>query len=79
MPSHRIAAQWESYRKNVIPPGAPEVQVTECRRAFLAGAAAFFNEIQNVLSPSTDVTDADVAQLDGLVQELRAMAEQEAV
>ena len=37
---NRIAAQFESFRKDVIPVDAPVVQVTEMRRAFYAGAAA---------------------------------------
>jgi len=36
----RIQESFDSYRREVIPPDASLVQVTECRRAFFAGAQA---------------------------------------
>ncbi len=32
-----VAGMWRSFRKNVIPPTAAQVQVIECKRAFYAG------------------------------------------
>lgn len=40
MSAGRIERQWRSYRAEVLPAGAPTVQVIECRRAFYAGAQA---------------------------------------
>jgi hypothetical protein len=34
----RIENGWESYLKEVIPKGASQIQVIECKRAFYAGA-----------------------------------------
>jgi hypothetical protein len=33
-----VRKEWESYRRSVLPATAPEIQITECRRAFYAGA-----------------------------------------
>lgn len=37
-----IAEHWEDYQRMVVPPDAPAEQVTECRRAFYAGAHAAY-------------------------------------
>ena len=41
MPLMTIEEAWESYRKTVIPEGAPPIQIDECRKAFYAGCATF--------------------------------------
>lgn len=38
--SGAIRAEFDRYRRAVMPDDASEAQVTECRRAFFAGAAA---------------------------------------
>jgi len=40
-PQRTLQQQFIDFRFNVIPPDAPEIQVTEMRRAFYAGAKAF--------------------------------------
>lgn len=37
-----VEGMWRTYARNVLPPDAPTVQHTECRRAFYAGAWALF-------------------------------------
>jgi hypothetical protein len=37
-----VFEEWTDYLGKVVPKGADEVQVEECRRAFYAGAWAFY-------------------------------------
>jgi hypothetical protein len=63
---------WDSYQRDVLPPTASEVQRTETRRAFYAGAAAMFGAmIAATDTPGPDATDADVACVDALVAEVK--------
>jgi len=64
---------WELYRK-VIPAQASEVQVTETRTAFYAGASHLFAQVMLRLDPDKDPTDGDLAVLDGIHEELVAFA-----
>lgn len=64
---NRVERLWLQYREAVIPPDAPSVQLTECRRAFYAGAHAFFTETLVLIDPSAGPTDEDVRKL-GLMQ-----------
>lgn len=43
MRRRRIHEKWDSYRREVLPSTAPQVQIVECRRAFYAGAAALLS------------------------------------
>ena len=65
-----IGEQWESFRKEYVPADAASVQVTETRRAFYAGAAAFFGGIYQSLDDGAETTDEDVAKLAAMHQEL---------
>lgn len=38
-----IQEQWNIYRAEVVPANAPDIQVTECRVAFYAGAHVMLN------------------------------------
>jgi hypothetical protein len=61
-----LARSWQSYRDQVIPPNAPEIQLLECRRAFYAGAAGF-------LASATRLAIADAADpVETLREELLA-------
>lgn len=42
MKRFRLLEEWNSFRANVIPVNASEIQITEMRRAFYAGAVATF-------------------------------------
>jgi hypothetical protein len=50
-----IESQWDSYRLNAMPKDASAVQVSECRRAFVAGAVALD---QTLLDIPHDAVDA---------------------
>lgn len=69
-----LEAEWEDYRRKVIPLHAGEVQVAESRRAFFAGAASVYNLITERLEPGQEATDNDLKFLDDLNTELREFA-----
>jgi hypothetical protein len=65
-----IKSEWESYRTQVLPKHAPPIQIMECRRAFYAGAEAFFRCVFDV--SGADVSeDAGAEYLETLNQELQ--------
>ena len=64
-----IRDHWMEYRIGVLPKTAPQVQVTECRRAFFAGAMAFFT-LMNEASADPKSEEQGAAELEKLHQEL---------
>jgi hypothetical protein len=69
-----ITEAWEDYAAKVLPPGAPEVQRTECRRAFWAGAAACFFGVLRRLDGGTEPTESDLRFMDEVKTEFDAYA-----
>lgn len=69
-----ISNQWDSYREEVVPAEAPPEQVTECRRAFFAGAHALLYTVMRVMDSGEEPTDRDMAQMDAIDKELRDFA-----
>lgn len=43
-----VAECWESYRTEVMPKVVPEVQSTECRRAFYGGVGSILGLMSNL-------------------------------
>lgn len=74
MSAKRFADAWDKYARDVLPKEAPEVQRVECRRAFYAGGAALFYAILSGVGRGEQVTDAEIALLDGIKDELEAYA-----
>ena len=72
--SKRIEAGWERYRQEVIPSGAPPVQIDETRNGFYAGAHHLLWCVMNALEPGTEPTPADLVLLDEIHGELQAFA-----
>jgi hypothetical protein len=62
-----IEKHWRSFRENVIPHDAPEIQVTESKRAFYAGAIVMFCKMQCVVGMGPD--EAGVGRLEALQKE----------
>lgn len=62
-----IAAQWVNFSLAILPADASQVQRTEMRKAFYAGAAAMLGECGAIADLSDD---AGVAVLEGLHQEV---------
>ena len=68
-----IEAGWISLRLyGIPPPGAPDIQVEEMRRAFFAGAHHLFASIMTVLEPGTEPTANDLERMDKIHRELDA-------
>jgi hypothetical protein len=67
-----IAEIWASYRERVIPSDTPEVQVTECKRAFYAGVAGFISMLTEIESLSSASEEAVTSYLDSVDEELAA-------
>ena len=74
MRQNRIQEEWLSYRERVLPKNATPVQIQECRRAFYAGARAFFHCCIRTLGSGDDVTDADLQMLKDADGELEDFA-----
>lgn len=70
-----IEAGWEGLRLMSIPPDAPQVQITEMRNAFFAGASHLFSSIMNMLDPGKEATEADTRRLDLISKELAEFIE----
>lgn len=70
-----IEQHWLSYRTIVVPKDTSPVQVSECRRAFYAGAQSFYSCMLANLSGGGDrVTPRDMALLNELERELEDFA-----
>ena len=67
----RIQQAWESYLQAVVPTAAPAVQITECKRAFFAGAAAAF-AVFTAIGDDAVSEDEGVSRLEDLQFEMDA-------
>jgi hypothetical protein len=67
-----IEEAWKDYEAKVIPPGAPQVQRIESRRAFYAGAKGFLDGLLAGLGVGDEPTAPDMAIMDACVAELQA-------
>lgn len=69
-----VAESFATYRAQVLPKGAPEIQVTECQRAFYAGVYfCLLNLMHNVGDESTDL-DQGILELEKLKAECETFA-----
>lgn len=67
-----IETMWQAYRKIVVAPDAPAMQIVETQRAFFAGAATLFEMIMNVLDPGSEPTAGDLLNMDKIHAEIKA-------
>jgi len=68
-----VQEQWESFSKLVVPKDAPEIQVTEMRRAFYAGVEAMLR-IQWAIGDAAVSEDGAMAILEGVHDECQRFA-----
>lgn len=54
-----VAAMYEVYRRNVMPPDAPAIQVLECKRAFFAGARSLLDLLMAAADAGDEITARD--------------------
>jgi len=68
-----MADEWVTFATMVMPGVARNsVQYTEMQKAFYAGASSLFHWLMTTMDEDADPTDADVARLDALNEELTA-------
>lgn len=60
---------WEDFRRGCLVE-APDVQVREMRRAFYMGASALLSGMGSLLSPDDEATDADLAVMQAVHDEI---------
>jgi hypothetical protein len=71
-----IEAGFVGYRKFVLPPDAPQIQIDETRWAFFAGAQHLFSSIMSIMDPDKEPTDNDMRRMDQINAELNKFAAQ---
>jgi hypothetical protein len=67
-----ILSAWKSYEVMVLPKEASEVQKSETKQAFFAGAATIFQALMAGLSDGPEETEGDMTMLADIETELRA-------
>lgn len=71
-----IEAGWQGLRIFALPQNASEIQVTEMRKAFFAGAQHLYASILSFLEPGTDETPNDMKRMEMLDKELRQFVQE---
>jgi hypothetical protein len=66
-----IEAGFVAFRKFVMSPKAPPIQVSEMQLAFMAGADHLFSCIMTFLDPDSEPTETDLDRMDKLSEELK--------
>lgn len=64
-------SEWQSYDRDIVPAGAPDIQREECRRAFYAGAWACFCAVLAATEPEHE--DTCESNLQAIQDELTGM------
>ena len=71
-----IEAGWKSYDLLVLSPNAPDVQRSETRLAFFAGAQHLFGSIMSILEPGAEPTENDLRRMTAIDLELTQYIEE---
>lgn len=66
-----LETEWVHFRKASIAQDAGVTQLTEMRRAFYAGACAFYWLVINELDPDRELTEEDRKRMEKLYTEMR--------
>lgn len=66
-----IEAGWVGLKLVSVPENASEIQISEMRNAFFAGAQHLWGSIMTVLDPGSEETEADLKRMDLIDQELK--------
>lgn len=69
-----MAEQWEEFGRKVLPPDVSLIQKREMKRAFYAGAQTILFRVIAAFAPESEPTDADVAIMESVHQELQEFA-----
>lgn len=65
-----VDAGFSAFRQMVISAEAPEIQISEMRMAFFAGAQHTMSSIMAVLDPGSEPTDDDLKVIESIMKEL---------
>jgi hypothetical protein len=71
-----IEAGFVGYRKFVMSPDAPQIQIDECRFAFFAGAQHLFASINSIMGSNQEPTENDMRRMDQMHAELQKFAKE---
>ena len=71
-----IAKGWESYRDMVLPKDAPDIQLTECKQSFFAGAAILWESVMQGLDSGDDATEGDMQRMADIQAEIDAFGQE---
>jgi hypothetical protein len=69
-----IEAGWISLRIAAMPPNAPDIQLSEMRTAFFAGAQHLFGSIMSIMDEDREPTEDDLGRMDLIDAELHQFA-----
>jgi len=67
-----IEMGWIALRRMAVPPDAPDIQVSEMRMAYMAGAQHLFASMMGFLDPGEEPTDTDMRRIELIHRELEA-------
>ncbi len=73
--SQPIGKLWMGYMAKVLPSGASQVQIDECRMAFYAGALSVFEIVKSLGNGDPNNDDPEVAVLESMELELKNYCE----
>lgn len=71
-----VEAGWVGLKMIALPKDASDVQISEMRMAFFAGAQHLFSSIMAGLEEGKDETPADLRRMDNIHRELKQFADQ---
>lgn len=74
MRTETVAESFATYRAQVLPPDAPPIQVTECQRAFYAGAYFLLLNLAYNIGDDSTPEEQGIEELEKLKAECEAFA-----
>lgn len=72
LPFQSIAEAWALYERIIVPPQAGSLQRAETKKAFYSGAGILCEMLMHCMSAGSEVSEADLAQMQRMRDELQA-------
>jgi hypothetical protein len=69
-----MAENWKRFAEMVLPADAPDIQRSEMRKAFYAGATAILGIMEELTDECTEPTDRDMEMVEAVHRELQDFA-----
>lgn len=70
-----MAENWKRFAEMVLPADAPDIQRSEMRKAFYAGATAFMGIMEELTDEDVEPTERDMEMVEAIHRELQDFAE----